>query len=340
MQPTHLMGDSAHPRKRSRNRPRKAKGREGLVVDDKTVAALKAMHRCRDLTVLHIQAAMGLRTVRATRKRLRDMERQKLIHIVEPKPNGGARYHQHSITDYGFEILCDELAGNDLDPDEIKDEIGAWSKPPKRVWSKFKLKHRNLTADAVVAAERSILKYPGWGVRRAIPEFRRNEFTGEKYPTADLMPNNKRLKFDAIVLVEDTDDPSPERYSRLIAVEVDVGGESISSVIDKKLREFWDWLQLGRARDRFDASDPITDLVFITKSRVRIDNILAAIAWETFPETWIGEQKLDPSDVFHFTTHEDAKADFFGAHWQVPNTKNPAKRFALLETEVADVRAA
>lgn len=287
------------------------------------------MHRCRDIGSDHAQLAMGL-SPDATRVRLRDLHGHKLVSVVRPKATQGSgrRPYQFALTQTGYDILIEHLAAeHGRDEDEIIAEIGAWCPPLKRVWSQIKFTHRSRTVDAIIAAENSIHERDGYRIKRAVPEFRRDEFDGTAHPTADMIPNSDiRLKFDAIVIVEGS------IGSGLIAVEIDTGSMNLRQ-LDEKFRKHWAYLRSGRCCDRFKVSESLFQTCFVTTTRARISQIKNGIAWDTYPPI----SGADPSDLLYLTTHEDMKKDFFGVHCELPGISG---RFGLLDSDAEAIRAA
>jgi hypothetical protein len=181
----------------------------------------------------------------------------------------------------------------------------------------------------MIAAERDLSKLPGFNLEQALVEFRRDPVFG-RYATRDVPPNGQPFKPDAVLTIG--------HDGAVVAnmIEIDMGTESIVSSdprlyansITGKLHAYWSYLRSGRVTERFGATVPVFQVLFITTTGQRITSCLERIDWSVFAP--VGG--VHPRHVFRFTTHEDARRDFYGRHWLVPGRAEPR---ALIEQETS-----
>lgn len=282
--------------------------------DDIVATGLLSAHRFGVLTVSHFAASAGV-----TYRYLNDDIKNRLIGHKLVSPVKILRHERRagpppvllSVAKLGYEHLCDAIRDY-WQVERPEGVIGDYSPPPSCMDWKGKRAHRLALVDMLIAIEKSARLYGGCGVRDIIPEYR--QWRGLAKPTSITLSTNSSFQADAVLALHDNSFTWPQM------IELDLGTETISSqnparladTIEGKAKLYWNYLSSKRFMQRFDVNADAFQVLFITTSNTRIDNMRAVIG----DGGLLPFEGLTPNDVFFFSTIEEAKADFFGAHWR------------------------
>lgn len=282
--------------------------------DDIIATGLLSAHRFGVLTVDHFAASAG----RSYRYVNENLKRRLIGHGLLSKVS--ILRHEHragrppvllSVASKGYDHLCDAVR-NHWRIERPENIIGDFSTPPSCIDWKGERAHRLGLVHLMIAIERSARLHGGANLREVIPEFQ--QWNGLAKPTLIYLTCGASFQADAVLIADDGQASWP------VMVEFDLGTETISSqnpdrvaeTIEGKAKLYWQYLASGRFRERFKTTDGAFQVLFVTTSQRRADNMRDVIGdCGLMP---IGD--LEASDVFYFTTQEAAKADFFGWHWR------------------------
>ncbi|MGI9485003.1 MAG: replication-relaxation family protein [Geminicoccaceae bacterium] len=307
-----VVDDRSSTRKHESNRRLNAFG-QGFG-DDIVATGLLSAHRFRTLTVDHFAASIGKTYDYANRDLKNRLIRHKLfsqVRILRHEKGAGRPPVLLSVASRGYDHLCDAIRDRWRieHPEKL---IGDFSPPPSCIDWKGGRAHRLGLVHLMIAIERSARQHGGAGLVHVIPEYL--EWNGLKKPTLIHLSCNTSFQADAVLIADDGQASWP------VMVELDLGTETISSqdpgrvadTIEGKGKLYWQYLASKRFKERFGTTDGAFQVLFVTTSQRRVDNMREVIG----DSGLLPIDGLDPSDVFYFATNEAASADFFGWHWQ------------------------
>lgn len=290
-----------------------------LFPGDSHANGLLALHRWGPIEPRHYADHAGLRAsyvgktiLPGCAKRARPLARQ--VPLAHPSSPGSPTL-LYALARQGYDDLL-ELAESYWPEVSPEDAIGPFTNPPTTYRWKPTFHHDGITRDVMLAAERDACHLDQAQIVDQVGEFKR--WAGKKAPTAIETPLGRRMKSDAANIMRQGGASFADE------IEIDLGHETLSSnnperifeTIEGKIKSYWSVLAEGLVKEKYQVDSPVFRVLFVTTNEARARHIVDLAADCGLMPIDTGKRPIAPNDIFLATTIDQAKAKFFGAHWQ------------------------